>query len=133
MRYWGDDDASMGQYANVSDRTAKSQFSKWTPAETTDGHPVSAPVGSLTPNAFGLYDTIGNVYEWCEDWYDEEYYGKSPSRNPVNVQPALRRRRVLRGGSWAVNSRRCRAAHRLSFNPDSTTGHHGFRVVRTQQ
>jgi len=124
-RYWGDDDASMGRYANVADRTAKSQWSEWTIAETTDGYKVAAPVGSFQPNAFGLYDMIGNVWEWCEDWYGN--YSSSSQRNPTG--PPSGTFRVLRGGSWYDNPRNCRSSNRDRGVPGHSLNNRGFRVV----
>jgi formylglycine-generating enzyme required for sulfatase activity len=59
---------------------------------------VTSPVGSFPPNGYGLFDIAGNVWEWCADWYDEDYYTKSPRRNPVG--PVSGRHHVARGGSW---------------------------------
>jgi formylglycine-generating enzyme required for sulfatase activity len=58
------------------------------------------PVGQKKPNELGLYDMSGNVYEWCLDFYDEDYYKKSPTRNPMNNNETTFK--VLRGGSWGV-------------------------------
>src|SRR5204863_10089486 len=65
-------------------------------------------VGSYPPNAFGLYDMHGNVWEWCADWYDGAYYRANPRIDPAG--PARGTNRALRGGSWLDLGRNCRAA-----------------------
>jgi formylglycine-generating enzyme required for sulfatase activity len=72
-------------------------------------------VGSYQPNAWGLYDMHGNVLQWCQDWYDKDYYAKSPKRDPQG--PNSGKDRVLRGGSWECNAEGCRAASRLWCPP----------------
>ena len=83
-------------------------------------------VGSYPPNAFGLYDMHGNVREWCTDWYDEAYYGKSPKRNPTG--PKKGQRRVARGGGWSGVAEACRATARLGLLLGSHYSDLGFRV-----
>src|SRR5205823_7900425 len=75
----------------------------------------TCPVGSYPPNAFGLFDMHGNVWEWCSDWYDENYYNQSPRQNPQG--PASGSSRVLRGGSWCDDASLCRAACRYGLDP----------------
>jgi sulfatase modifying factor 1 len=80
------------------------------------------------PNAFGLYDMHGNVYEWCHDYYEEYYYKQSPAKDPTG--PASGSSRVLRGGSWLSNSRNSRSAFRSRSGADYRNFSNGFRLVR---
>jgi formylglycine-generating enzyme required for sulfatase activity len=80
-------------------------------------------------NPFGLFDMHGNVWEWCEDWYDEGYYAKSPAKDPVNE--AISKYRVVRGGSWFNYPSYSRAALRLTTRPDAAMLDRGFRVARS--
>ena len=87
----------------------------------------TAPVGSYPPNAFGLYDMHGNLWEWCADWFRESYYGRSLRVDPTG--PESGRYRVLHGGCWFSFGVGCRSTGRIMFEPLLRNNGNGFRVV----
>jgi formylglycine-generating enzyme required for sulfatase activity len=92
----------------------------------------TAPVGTYPPNRWGLYDMQGNVWEWCADWYDAEYYRDAPvAQDPPGPEKPTRTK-VTRGGSWQTEPADCRAAFRNdTFAPTERSPMVGFRVVCT--
>jgi formylglycine-generating enzyme required for sulfatase activity len=87
----------------------------------------TTPAGRHPANAWGLADMLGNVWEWCGDWYGETYYAVAPPRDPAG--PAAGVFRVLRGGSWKNQPGACRAAYRNALPPHAKDAATGFRVV----
>ena len=99
---------------------------------SADGWIGTAPVDAYKPNGFGLYNTSGNVWEWCADWFSPSHHLRAGRRNPKG--PANGQRRVLRGGSYLCHRSYCnryRVAARSSNTPDSSAGNLGFRCVRS--
>ncbi len=89
---------------------------------------MTKPVALKLPNPFGLFDIHGNLYEWCQDFYDEKWYEKPQSNDPKG--PSSGSLRVLRGGSWYNSASLCRSAYRNSYTPSSRSNAIGFRGVR---
>lgn len=109
-----------------------------------DGYVRTAPVKTYPPNAFGLYDMAGNVWEWCSDWYRPDYYLNSPRRNPTGPASSydpqepnpLAPKRVTRGGSFLCSDGFCsryKPYGRGRDEVDSSQSHVGFRCVKDQQ
>ena len=85
------------------------------------------PIGQLKPNAWGLYDVHGNIHEWCQDWFDRNYYSQSPSNSPLGPSSGLAK--VSRGGDWGSEDWYCRCASRSLNSPDRRSNRLGFRLV----
>jgi formylglycine-generating enzyme len=133
----GDSSDELKLIANVQDRSLAAKKPRFSnsddasylsrPVPWDDGHPFSAPVGSLLPNELGLYDILGNAAEWCQDWYGKDYYGNSPLTDPKG--PETGTARVVRGGAFLHQARHCRVSHRVAGTPSYRNYIIGFRVV----
>jgi formylglycine-generating enzyme required for sulfatase activity len=105
--FWGDDEEAGAQCANFKGNSTQ-------------------PVGSKKPNAFGLYDVIGNAMEWCQDWYDGNFYASSPKNEPICQQKTDNR--ACRGGAFADRGKRIRPAYRNKNKPTCDSNTMGFRL-----
>ena len=100
-----------------------------------DGYLGTAPVDTFEPNGYGLYNIVGNAWEWCSDWFSGQYHKDSLIEERTNPKgPPEGNYRVTKGGSYLCHESYCnryRVAARTRNTPDSSTGHMGFRLVRS--
>ena len=128
IRYWGGNSDEACEYANVADLLFKAKLLKF--HNCFDGFVVSSPVGSFVPNAIGLHDMLGNVWEWCEDNYGKDSYKRHEKDNPVYRKfESGSNFRVIRGGSWLSGPDSVRCSKRSPAPPDSRFDVLGFRLV----
>jgi formylglycine-generating enzyme required for sulfatase activity len=127
-RYWGDDPVQACRFANVADQ---SRFQTWgfgQKHECTDGNYFTAPAGGYAPNRFGLYDMLGNAWEWTEDCWNASYAG-APADGSAWLSGDCAQR-VCRGGSWSTVPRFARSATRYKNPADYRDNLTGFRLAR---
>jgi formylglycine-generating enzyme required for sulfatase activity len=131
---FGDNELDMCGYANGADLTSREADPDWIVAPCRDGYRFTAPVGSFKPNAFGLFDMHGNVWEWVEDCRSDSLRpsSKPDAAGDIGASRAcpLETLRMLRGGSWSDPPRRLRSAARIAGPADARDHIVGFRVVR---
>jgi len=135
-RHWGDSEAEQCRYGNGFDRSLAQtewgreemeEFDWLRPAPCSDGNLWTAGVGSYEPNPFGLYDVLGNVYEWTTDCWEERYSRALDSRRRPKGDCSLR---ALRGGAWYDAPGNLRSALRVRYMTQASGSGTGFRVVR---
>jgi len=122
--WWGDEMDDTGKVANVADSPRWNAAEGYKAMRMDDGFKYTAPAGHYRANAFGLYDMIGNVWEWCSDWKGD--YEAGSQVDPVG--PSTGSARVLRGGSWGDAAGNCRCAFRCWVRPADRNSYGGFRV-----
>ena len=127
--YWGDDPEAGCEYANMNDASGARNNFPWANGECDDGYPHASPVGAFKPNAFGLYDIIGNVWEWTQDCY-VLYYEGAPVDGSAHEISGECERRSVRGGSWITRPDRNRVSIRARDPEDTVYFMFGLRVAR---
>ncbi|MGI9305450.1 MAG: SUMF1/EgtB/PvdO family nonheme iron enzyme [Gammaproteobacteria bacterium] len=128
-RYWGDDPNAGCEYANLADKTAQRSWDPlWQIHSCDDGQPYTAGMGLFTPNNYGLYDMLGNAWEWTCSAYDEGYGGGETRCAATNEQSA----RALRGGSLVNTAALVRSAYRNGDASGQRYFNVGFRLARSE-
>lgn len=140
MKYpWGNEDVEAQRpKANTWQGTFPNNNTGW------DKYTAAAPVKSFAPNAYGLYDMAGNVWEWCSDWYRNDYYEQVKNNESIDpkgpqdsfdpMEPTIPKK-VVRGGSFLCNASYCkgyRVTSRMKTSPDTGLEHTGFRCVKDE-
>jgi formylglycine-generating enzyme required for sulfatase activity len=127
-RFWGRSADTGCRFVNGADETARVSRPRWVTAACDDGYLFTSPAGTMRANAFGVHDTVGNVWEWVEDCFVRDYTG-APSDGSARVASGCATR-VIRGGSWASSPDQLRAAKRSGDRPGERYNILGFRVAR---
>jgi formylglycine-generating enzyme required for sulfatase activity len=126
---WGNGVPQIAQGGNIADASLKAVYTDlrmiWRAYD--DNFVYTAPVGKFGANVNGLYDMTGNVWEWCNDWYNETEYQRKENNNPAG--PPSGKERAIRGGSWSDSPEKLRVAYRRGMPPAFRSNNLGFRVV----
>jgi formylglycine-generating enzyme required for sulfatase activity len=127
--FWGNRLEDGCPYANIRDLTYKNKHFDVDEAIVSceDGFDETAPVGSLAPNPFGLFDMIGNVFQWTEDCYGD--YANAPTDGSA-AEADNCKNRIIRGGSWTAKPRFTRSGSRDYYSPGNRNDVVGFRLAR---
>lgn len=130
LRHWGNAPERGCSFANVNDRSTAARYPlSWTVVNCDDGFADVAPVGSLKPNAFGLYDMIGNVWEWIEDCASLTYVGRPTDQRAWTWDGGCKRR-AQRGGGWITGPERSRSGMHSDGDDEDRADFAGMRVAR---
>ena len=125
---WGNDlppPAGYGNYADVNAPLENAEGPQL--AGYDDGHALTAPVASFAPDAFGVHDVSGNIWEWCSDWFDPQYYACSPATDPKG--PDHGQRKILKGGNFFCIREELRISERHHKKPTDEAVYTGFRCA----
>ncbi len=128
-RYWGESSSDQCRHASGADTMALEENPFWRTAPCSDGHAGPAPTGSYEPNALGLYDVLGNVWEWTQDCWNERYAGAPVDGTAWETGDCSTR--VARGGGWGNEPEALRSANRSRNPVDYRHASLGFRVARS--
>ncbi len=127
--FWGEDSKRACEFANVGDESVQQEHPDWPRHDCNDGYAKTAPVGSFKPNGFGLYDTVGNVWEWVDGCHNPSYEGAPADGRAWMTGDCARR--IDRGGGWYNKPDAVRSAQRYAGEDSARRNNTlGFRVLR---
>ena len=125
---WGDALPPPDRYGNFADVNAPREHAEGPVlAGYDDGQALTAPVASFAADTFGVHDVSGNIWEWCSDWFDPQYYGRSPATDPAG--PDQGQRKILKGGNFFCIREELRISERHHKKPTDEAVYTGFRCA----